>query len=172
MVTFGGSATGASWISSANPAARVAVTVTFAATPRSTSAFASFTASAKAGLSVTATPIWVSISRGGNGNPLSPAFTTSVTMTGLETSFPLIVALATTVKLYAPGATSPLHASGRKATGTTGWFGWGGGVLGTVTVPLKPGGPVTTSSIGPVKSRRAGGLTGRSVVSPGASAKR
>ena len=45
---------------------------------------------------------------------------------------------------------SPLHVTGKKAIGGTGVFGGGAGALGTLTVPLKPGGPVTTKSIGPV----------------------
>ena len=74
----------------------MAVTVTFVATPRSRSSLAIFTDNENNGLSVTATPIDVSISRGGNVKFPNPVLITSVTLASRTISLPFTVAFAST----------------------------------------------------------------------------
>src|SRR5205823_12257093 len=71
--TFGGSAPGASAISSVKPASRTAVTVTVAAAPRNASPASSFAVSANGGFGVTATARPCSRLGGGYGRLASDA---------------------------------------------------------------------------------------------------
>src|SRR5262249_1849123 len=73
--TFGGTPAAVRAISSSKPAARVAVTVSDAEPPRSTSGASNLAASVYGGFSVTAMATCVRKSRGGYGSPPSDAET-------------------------------------------------------------------------------------------------
>ena len=139
IVTFGGSTHRGELDLFGEPAARVAVTVTLAATPRITSGLASFTDSENSGLSVTATPIGRQHLPRRERQAVESAFTTSLTVTGSRDLLAVDFRLGDRPSGVCPGGHVPLARQRQeRRRGATGWFGGGGGAFGTRHRPAEP----------------------------------